>query len=87
MTTQANVDLARFVGMWQLSTERTSVGFRTRAAWIIPVKGTLQVIRGNALLGADGRVSGEIVFDPAFIDTKNKKSDDHLRSADSFDVA
>lgn len=87
MTTQADVDLAGFVGTWKLNTERTSVDFRTRAAWIIPVKGTLQAIRGNVLVGADGRVSGEIVIDPASIDTKTKKRDDHLRSADFFDIA
>jgi polyisoprenoid-binding protein YceI len=87
MTTQANVDLASFVGTWQLNTERTSVDFRTRAAWIIPAKGSLQAIRGNALVGADGGVSGEIVIDPASVDTKTKKRDDHLRSADYFDIA
>ena len=86
MTTQANVDLAGFVGTWQLNTERTSVSFRTRIAWIIRAKGTLQAIRGNALVGADGRVSGEIVIAPASVDTKIKKRDDHLRSADYFDV-
>jgi polyisoprenoid-binding protein YceI len=87
MTTQANVDLAGFIGTWQLDPERTSVDFRTRAAWIIPVKGTLQAIRGNAQVGADGRVSGEIVIDPASVDTKTKKRDDHLRSADFLDIA
>jgi polyisoprenoid-binding protein YceI len=87
MTTQANVDLAGFVGTWKLDTEQSSVGFRTRAAWIISAKGTLPAIRGNAIVGADGRVSGEIVIDPASIDTKTKKRDDHLRSADFFDVA
>jgi polyisoprenoid-binding protein YceI len=87
MTTQVNVDLAGFVGTWQLNTERTSVDFRTSIAWIIRAKGTLQAIRGNALVGADGRVNGEIVIDPASIDTKTKKRDDHLRSADYFDVA
>jgi polyisoprenoid-binding protein YceI len=87
MTTQANVDVARYVGAWKLNTERTPVSFRTRAAWIIRAKGTLQAIRGYALVGADGRVSGEIVIDPASVDTKIKKRDDHLRSADFFDVA
>jgi polyisoprenoid-binding protein YceI len=87
MTTQANVDLAGFVGTWKLNTERTSVGFRTRAAWIIRAKGTLQATRGDAIVGADGRVSGEIVIDPASVDTKIRKRDDHLRSADFFDIA
>ena len=87
MTTQANVDLAGFVGAWKLNTERTSVAFRTRAAWIIRARGTLQAIRGNTLVGADGRVSGEIVIDPASVDTKIKRRDDHLRSADFFDIA
>jgi polyisoprenoid-binding protein YceI len=87
MTTQANVDLAGFVGAWKLNTERTSVAFRTRAAWIIRARGTLQAIRGNTLVGADGRVSGEIVIDPASVDTKIKRRDDHLRSADFFDTA
>jgi polyisoprenoid-binding protein YceI len=87
MTIQANVDLAGFVGTWKLNTERTSVDFRTRAARIIPVKGTLRAIEGEVLVGADGRVSGEIVIDPASVDTKTRKRDDHLRSADFFDIA
>ena len=87
MTTQANADLASFLGTWELNTERASVSFRTSIAWIIRAKGTLQAIRGNALVGADGRVSGEIVIDPASVDTKIEKRDDHLRSADFFDIA
>jgi len=75
MTTQANVDLAGFVGAWKLNTERTSVVFRTRAAWIIRASGTLQATRGNTLVGADGHVSGEIVIDPASVDTKIQRPD------------
>src|SRR5260221_10310338 len=62
MTTRANADLAGFVGTWKLNTERTSMHFRTRAAWIIPAKGTLQATHGTAHVGADGRLSGEIVI-------------------------
>ena len=34
----------------------------------------------------DGTVSGSVVFDAASIDTKNKKRDKHLRTADFFEV-
>jgi polyisoprenoid-binding protein YceI len=87
MTTQANDDLTSLIGTWSLDPERTSVDFRTRAAWFIRVKGTLRATDGTVDVDADGRVTGEIVMDPASIDTKIKKRDDHLRSADFFDVA
>jgi polyisoprenoid-binding protein YceI len=87
MTTQANADLTSLVGTWRLNPERTSVSFRTTAAWLIRVRGTLQATEGTADVDADGRVSGKIVIDAASIDTKIKKRDDHLRSADFFDVA
>jgi polyisoprenoid-binding protein YceI len=87
MTTQTNANLTNLVGTWRLNPERTSVSFRTRAAWLIRAKGTLQATQGTADVHADGRVTGEIVIDPASVDTKNKKRDHHLRSADFFDVA
>jgi polyisoprenoid-binding protein YceI len=87
MTAQANAHLPSLVGTWRLNPKRTSVSFRTRAAWLIRVTGTLQATKGTADVDADGRVTGEIVIDPASIDTKNKKRDHHLRSADFFEVA
>jgi len=87
MTTQANADLASFVGTWKLNTERTSVSFRTSIALIIRAKGTLKATHGDVLVGADGRVSGEIVIDPASVETNVKKRDNHLRSGDYFDIA
>ncbi len=87
MTTQTKAHLTSLAGTWSLNRERTSVSFRTRAAWLIRAKGTLQATEGTVDVDADGRVTGEIVIDPASIDTKIKKRDDHLRSADFFDVA
>jgi polyisoprenoid-binding protein YceI len=87
MIAQANVEMSSLVGTWMLDPERTSVRFRTRAAWLIRAQGTLQATEGTAKVEADGRVSAKIVFDPASIDTKIKKRDDHLRAGDFFDVA
>jgi polyisoprenoid-binding protein YceI len=87
MTTQTNGDLTSLVGTWRLNPERTSVSFRTRVAWLMRPEGTLRAMDGTAEVPADGHVTGEIVIDPASVDTKNKKRDDHLRSADFFDVA
>jgi polyisoprenoid-binding protein YceI len=70
MTTQADAGLTSLVGTWRLDPERTSVRFRTRAAWLIRAKGTLQATEGTADFDGDGRVTGEIVIDPASIDTK-----------------
>ena len=39
------------------------------------------------MISADGAVSGTITVAAASIDTKMKKRDDHLRSADFFDAA
>ena len=87
MLAQANIQLSSLIGTWRLDPERTSVHFRTRAAWLIRAKGTRQATDGTAKVGADGRVSAKIVFDAASIDTKIKKRDDHLRTGDFFDVA
>jgi polyisoprenoid-binding protein YceI len=87
MTNQPNVDLGAFVGTWKLIPELTSVSFHTRAAWVIRARGTLKPNQGTIEVESDGRVSGEIIIDPASIDTRLKMRDDHLRSADYFDVA
>ncbi|HEY5265848.1 MAG TPA: YceI family protein [Acidimicrobiales bacterium] len=87
MTTQVNANFADFVGTWTLNNERTSVNFRARALGLFRAKGSLRATQGSAHVGTDGRFAGEIVLDPASIDTNIKKRDDHLRSADFFDVA
>ena len=83
---QNSVDLGDFVGKWVLDPDRTSIVLRTKAMLVVPAKGTAKAIEGEGTVGADGGLSGTLVIDVASIDTKNKKRDAHLRTADFFEV-
>ncbi|HWD94951.1 MAG TPA: YceI family protein [Acidimicrobiales bacterium] len=84
---QTAADPSAFVGSWDLDASRTSIVFHTSAMWVFKVKGTINALSGDAIFGPDGTVSGTLVFDAASIDTGTKKRDDHLRTADFFEVA
>src|ERR1700691_1124021 len=88
MTTpnETSADLSAFAGSWTLDPSQTSIVFHTKAVWVMNVKGTFKAIEGSGTVGADGGVAGSIVFDAASVDTKKKKRDDHLRTADFFEV-
>jgi polyisoprenoid-binding protein YceI len=83
---QNPTDLRAFVGQWALDPARTSIIFRTKAMWILPVKGTAKALEGAGTVGEDGSLTGTLVIDAASIDTKNKKRDTHLRTGDFFEV-
>ena len=76
-----------FTGTWALNPERTSVTFRTKAMWVLPVKGTAKALAGDAEITPGGAVTGTLVIDAASFDTKNTKRDDHLRSEHLLEVA
>lgn len=78
--------LSDLTGAWTLDPSRTTVQFQTKAMWILNVNGTLHATEGSGTVHGDGRVTGHLVIDANSIDTKNKKRDEHLRSADFFDV-
>lgn len=80
------VELGDFVGKWVLDPDRTSIVIHTKAMWVFPTKGTAKAIEGVGTVGPDGGLSGTLVIDAASIDTKNKKRDAHLRTADFFEV-
>jgi polyisoprenoid-binding protein YceI len=80
------IDLPALAGNWTLDPTGTSVAFRTKAMWILPVKGSLRVIEGEGTVEPDGTVSGTFVIDAASIDTGNAKRDAHLRTGDFFAV-
>jgi polyisoprenoid-binding protein YceI len=84
---QNSIDLSTFAGSWVIDPHRTTVEFRTKAMWVLPVKGRANVIAGGGTVGPDGSLTGTLIVDAASIDTKNKKRDDHLRTADFFEVS
>lgn len=85
-STDTTSDLSRLAGTWSLDPEKTTVSFRTRALWVLPVKGTVKALSGDAQIRPDVAVKGTLVIDAASFDTKNKKRDDHLRSEDFLEV-
>ena len=75
-----------FAGAWQLDPEPTTVSFETTFLWLVKVKGAFGNVRGHGVMYPEGRVTGSVAVEMASVDTKITKRDDHLRSADFFDV-
>jgi polyisoprenoid-binding protein YceI len=72
-------------GTWVLDPDNSTVEFRTKTFWgLMTVKGTFSKYEGHLDLSSDPAV--KLTIDAASLDTKNKKRDTHLRSADFFDV-
>jgi len=74
-------------GHWVLDPARSSVEFAVKHFWgAITVRGSFGTISGEGTVGQDGAVSGWLNLDAASLSTRNKQRDQHLRSADFFDV-
>jgi polyisoprenoid-binding protein YceI len=74
-------------GVWQLDAAASTVALRHKTMWgLVTVKGSFTAVGGHGEVSADGSATGTITLDAATLDTKNKKRDEHLRSADFFDV-
>jgi polyisoprenoid-binding protein YceI len=87
-TNTTSSDLSPLAGHWELDPDKTSVRFRTKAMWVLPIKGTARALSGDAQLNPDAAATkGTLVIDAASFDTKNKKRDDDLRSEDFLEVA
>lgn len=74
-------------GTWQLVPARSSVRFKNKTFWgLATVTGTFGDVSGTGQIGANGAVSGRLVIHAASLRTGIGKRDDHVRSADFFDV-
>ncbi|MBV7248470.1 YceI family protein [Streptomyces sp. MW-W600-10] len=74
-------------GLWQLDAPRSVVAVSHVTMWgMVTVKGVFTGVTGEGESRPDGTVSGAVTLEAASLDTKHKKRDEHLRSADFFDV-
>jgi polyisoprenoid-binding protein YceI len=75
-------------GSWTLDASRSQIRLKSRSMWgLAPVKGVFRQVSGTGTVSPSGEVTGTITVAARSIDTKNKKRDEHLRSADFFDAA
>lgn len=77
-----------FAGSWTLDAARSQVRLKIKHMWgLITITGVFHQFSGNGTVSATGEVAGVFTVDAGSIDTGIKKRDDHLRSADFFDIA
>ncbi len=86
MTQQAVVSPTGLAaGTWLVDPTVGRIGFAVKTLWgLVDVKGTFDRFEG-ALHVTESDATGELVVHTDSLDTKNKKRDEHLRSADFFD--
>jgi polyisoprenoid-binding protein YceI len=82
------LDTAELTGTWTLDPGHTRIGFATRHAMVTKVRGAFNDVTGESVVdGEDPEAStATVIVQMASIDTRNAQRDDHLRSADFFDV-
>ncbi len=87
--TTATLAAERGTTQWNIDGSHTHVGFGVRHLMISTVKGRFAGVNGGVSLedGSVGTAKIDVTIDAASIDTGVTQRDDHLRSADFFDVA
>jgi len=87
-TTTIGSDVAAGATTWQIDAAHSSVDFSVRHMMVSTVRGRFGTVAGVAKgIGNGARAEVEVTIDAASIDTGMPKRDEHLRSADFFDVA
>ena len=72
---------------WEVDPNKSSVEFQVKHLVISTVKGRFTVFAGALETGEDSALRAHGTVQVATIDTHARKRDEHLRSADFFDVA
>jgi polyisoprenoid-binding protein YceI len=75
------------VGVWSVDPGRSTIAFKSKSMWgLAPVKGRFTEFRGDGQITDTQTIFGRIDIKAASLDTKIGKRDNHLRSADFFEV-
>lgn len=76
------------VGTWDIDAVHSDVSFSVRHMMVSKVRGRFTQVSGEIVTGEDFTASSvTATVDASSIDTGNQQRDDHIRSADFFDVA
>ena len=76
------------VGVWNVDPGRSSIGFKSRSFYgLVPVKGHFSEFSGDGQITETQTVFGRVDIKTASLDTNLGRRDEHLHSADFFDVA
>lgn len=78
-----------FATIWNIDTDHTNIGFKVRHLMVTNVKGSFEKHTGVVDINDKDITKSkvEVSIDTASINTNVQKRDEHLRSADFFDVA
>lgn len=78
-----------FAGTWAIDTDHSNVGFKVRHMMVSNVKGEFAKYSGNVEIDDQDLAKSKVnvTIDTASITTGVTKRDEHLKSADFFDVA
>jgi polyisoprenoid-binding protein YceI len=87
-STQELLSNPESVGVWNVDPGRSTIGFKAKSMWgLAPVKGHFADFSGDGQITDTQTVFGRVDIKVASVDTKIRKRDNHLRSADFFEVA
>lgn len=74
-------------GVWNVDGVHSNIGFRVRHMMVSKVNGNFAGVSGKIVVAEDGTPSIEATVDATSINTNQEQRDEHIRSADFFDVA